>query len=343
MKIDEKIAQKITEAFIAGLEKGNIPWKKGWKTNGQSSGQRWGGFISDSINVQTKKHYNGINALLLDSVGLDVPVWGTFNQWKAAGLSVKKGEKAMPTIFWGVIFIDANGNFLTPQQWEALSEAAKKDCKKIFKLRYDNLFNITQVDGEKYDAILEKWTAKFKIPVTEKPTTDEPIAPEFHHEISEMIVGRWDVSVKNVKQDRAYYTPTFDQITMPLKSQFDSLEAYYETLFHEGIHATGHKSRQDRFKDGNTRFGSAEYSFEELIAEIGSAFVCAHLRIDQVLENKQAYINNWIQKLGQNPEWIIKASSPANKAAGWVLGWLDNTPTPEKTEVPESELVLEEA
>lgn len=342
MNINPVIAEKITQSFIDGLKAGRIPWKRGWADGKRGS---WDGlrFVSVSVNVQTGKHYNGLNALILDSLGLELPVWGTFNQWKSKGLSVKKGEKSMPTSFWSPIIKDENGNLISVDDYNALPKPKRDLCKKFLKLRYDNLFHIGQVDGDKKDAIVAKWTAKFGQPKTDGQPTPAPVEPEpFYNDLAEQIVSKWDVTLKHEDQSRAYYSPAMDYIMMPTKAQFVKKEgeaAYYETLFHEGVHASGHKKRLDR--DSLTQasfFGDSNYSFEELVAEIGSAYICAHLNIEQDLRNKQAYINGWIAKLGENPDWIIKAAGKANKAAAWVLGWLD-AETEGETE-PEMEMEM---
>lgn len=326
MNINEAIALKITQSFIDGLKLGRIPWKREWKNGTATYNGKWSGFVSESVNVQTGKHYNGINALLLDSLGLELPVWGTYNQWKFVGCPVMAGSKGTPTIFWSVMFFDESKKFLTLEQYNGLSKEKQAKCTKAFKLRYDTLFHIEQAtDGNgKLDNIRAKWTAKIGKPETVDPTETIETVDSFRHNLAETIVERWGITLKHESQDRAYYAPMFDTIMMPMKEQFDSPSAYYETLFHEGGHATGHAKRLGRKSlTEYCRFGSKQYSEEELVAEITSAYVCAHLGIEQHLENKQAYINNWIAKLGENPDWIIKASSAANKAAGWILGWLD--------------------
>lgn len=337
------LEEQITEIFIKGLEKGQIPWQRGWKNGKSSFGGKWAGFISESVNVVSNKHYQGINAMILDSFGLDVPVWGKFEQWIKNGVCVKKGEKGTKTVFWNISFKDENNKYLTRDEYNLLPKEKQNKCVPIFTLRYDTLFNITQVDGEKYPELLAKWTAKMTNPKTEnQPETPETVEP-FHHEAAEEIVSKWDVKLVHINQSRAYYSPTFDQITMPEKVQFEDLAMYYETLFHEGVHASGHKSRLKREGIVNgDGFGNDKYSFEELVAEIGSAFVCSHLGIEQHIENKIAYVNNWAQKLGENPDWIIKAASQATKATTWVLSWLDTEPSPtveaEPVEVEEMEM-----
>ncbi len=337
MYINPAVAAAITDAFIKGLQAGRIPWKRGWK-DGKRSNEKWSGFVSDSINVASGKHYNGINALLLDSLGLSLPVWGTYNQWKELNVYVKSGEKGLPVIYSDLIITDKNKKRITQAQYNSLSKDEQKLCNQFFTKKYSVVFHIGQVDGEKKAKIVEKWTAKFT-PTTKTDDTPTPAPVEevpFFNDMAEQIVSAWDVEVRHEDQSRAYYSPALDYIMMPTKAQFEGEVAYYETLFHEGIHASGHSKRLKREGiEQAGRFGDANYSFEELVAEIGSAYVCAHLNIEQNLENKVAYVNGWISKLGENPDWIIKASGMANKAAGWVLQWLDGETSP--TNVPELE------
>lgn len=323
MNINPAVAAAITEAFINGLKAGRIPWKRGWK-DGKRGGGKWSKFESVSVNVISGKPYNGINALLVDSFGLDLPVWGTYNQWDSLGVHIVKGSKGIPILYSELIIVDKNKKRITQAEFVALSKEDQKQCDKFFIKKYSVVFHIGQVDGEKKPKLVEKWTAKFK------PSKPEPATPEpFFNDLAEEIVANWDVTVKHEDQSRAFYSPGLDYIMMPTKAQFDNEAAYYETLFHEGVHASGHSKRLDRKSLNEAgRFGDANYSFEELVAEIGSAYVCAHLNIEQALENKVAYINGWIAKLGENPDWIIQASGLANKAAGWVLGWLDADDTP---------------
>jgi antirestriction protein ArdC len=341
MYINPAVAEAITEAFIKGLQAGRIPWKRGWK-NGKRSNEKWNGFESDSINVASGKHYNGINALLLDSLGLSLPVWGTYNQWKDLTVHVKSGEKGLPVVYSDMIITDKNKKRITRAQYNELSPAEQKQCTQFFTKKYSVVFHIGQIDGDKKAKLVEKWTAKFAATKTktDDTPTPAPVEPEpFFNDMAEQIVANWDVTVKHEDQNRAYYSPGLDYIMMPTKNQFEGEAMYYETLFHEGIHASGHSKRLDRKSLTEAgRFGDANYSFEELVAEIGSAYVCAHLNIEQNLENKVAYVNGWISKLGENPTWIIQASGMANKAAGWVLGWLDGETSPTTVETPELEM-----
>ena len=117
--------------------------------------------------------------------------------------------------------------------------------------------------------------------------------------------------------DRAFYTPSTDEITLPAYGQFHSAIAYYATLLHELCHWTGHESRCNR-KISN-RFGNADYAFEELIAELGSAMLCSEFNIDSQLDNHASYLSNWLDILKQDKKAFFKASSLAMNAANFIL------------------------
>ena len=134
--------------------------------------------------------------------------------------------------------------------------------------------------------------------------------------------------------DRACYSPAFDEIRMPPRKAFPSAEGFYETLFHEAGHSTGHASRLNRKElvssDG---FGGHLYSQEELTAELTAAFLCAEAGIDQlVLENQAAYLQSWLDKLRKEPEAFVKAAARAQKAADWILDRKATASKPEETE-----------
>ena len=121
--------------------------------------------------------------------------------------------------------------------------------------------------------------------------------------------------------NQAYYSPSIDLVQIPMPEQFTSPENYYQTAFHELIHATGHKTRLDRFKEGEkpARFGDENYSKEELIAEIGATILSAKSGIkDQVIKSSAAYIKGWLQKLNDDHSLIFSAANNAEKAVNWI-------------------------
>jgi antirestriction protein ArdC len=130
------------------------------------------------------------------------------------------------------------------------------------------------------------------------------------------------INIKHKLSDQAYYTPTFDYINMPLKTQFKGTAEYYSTLIHEVVHSTGHSSRLNRLAVNDGKFDSKKhsYSFEELVAEIGSGMLCELSGVPMDIQNSQSYLNGWIKVLKSEPKWIIKAVSEAKKAVEFILG-----------------------
>jgi hypothetical protein len=318
------------------------PWQMPWMPTKDGFG---GGWVSRAKNLNGYA-YKGINALYLDSLQLDVAVFGTFNQWKKEGLSVKKGEKGLLTVkFVQFYFKDLpNGKrvYATWAELLAMSKTERDKYKKGLKLGYDYVFHIGQIDSEKnpekYAKLYEKWQKYFS--GAEKPKAEEK---NHWHETSEKIVERWDVSVRNVEQSEAYYTPSLDRITMPMKAQFPNMADYYSVLFHEGAHASGHKKRLNREGVANIDTSNCEkYGFEELVAEIATVLICNCLGINQNFDNSTAYVKHWLSKLTENGDWLPRAFSQAMKAADWVLNWANETETvPTESEAVEIEELSE--
>lgn len=226
--------------------------------------------------------YTGINAMLLEA-----GEYATFKQIQDAGGTVKKGEKGHIVVFY------------------KLFETEDED-KKIPYLRYYKVFEInTQCEGLKSKVV----------PVPED--TREPIGE------AEAIVQAY-VDAPKVEHigARACYIPNQDEVRMPKRATFESLEEYYSTLFHELVHSTGHKDRLDRAGVMNTSFfGSATYSKEELVAEIGAAMLCSISGIGfETLDNSVAYVSSWLRRLKGDPKMVVLAAGQAQKAADYIQG-----------------------
>jgi antirestriction protein ArdC len=218
------------------------------------------------------------------SKGYTSNAWMTYNQAKALGAQVRKGEKATCVIFWKV------------------SKYKKNDEeKKSFLLRYYNVFNASQIDG-----LPEKAVAAI-------PDGVELAKPE-------EVVKAWETkpAIKH-GGTQAFYSPSFDYVNMPKRGTFHTPEGYYKTLFHELVHSTGHTSRLDR--GFGTSYGTEAYSKEELVAEIGASFLSATCGIDtrETDDNSVAYIQSWMKKLQADPKLIMQAASAAQKAANMIL------------------------
>ena len=148
----------------------------------------------------------------------------------------------------------------------------------------------------------------------------EPI--EEADKIITMYVNREHIDFEELPSNEAFYSPSRDRVVVPMKEQYENINEYYSTTFHELTHSTGHKSRLDRLETGaDAAFGSETYSKEELVAEIGSASLMNMLGIEtpQTFKNSTAYIQNWLQVLKNDNKFIVSASSRAEKAVNFIL------------------------
>jgi antirestriction protein ArdC len=285
------IYQTVTDRIISSLKAGVIPWEKPWKTPRYAGGPF-------PCNFYTGKPYRGINVLLLWSSEYNSPFWLTFKQAQALKGTVRKGEHGTPIIFYKQL----------PEYAKNDEDTAGKDECVPFVLCHYTVFNVEQCDG-------------LTLPEIEQPTN----APEIDEdEICKGIVSGWEnrpaLHLNCSIEYRAYYRPSTDSVHMPARSRFVDAPHYYSTLFHELIHSTGHESRLNRtFGD---RFGDELYSKEELVAEMGAAFLCAIAGIanEHTDRNTTAYIQNWIAKLEDDNRLIVHAAANAQRAVDLILG-----------------------
>lgn len=277
-----KAYQVITDRMIDLLEQGTVPWRKPWAGNDLMP-----------ANLVSKKNYRGINVFLLAAMAYESPYWLTFNQSKKLGGSVRKGEKACPVVFWKWLEVDDKKN---PTRQ-----------KKIPMLRYYHVFNVAQCDGlDGHVPVMETENREFNpINEAEALATAMPDKPELTHTHS-----------------RAFYRPAQDLVNVPRPELFNSDEEYYSTLFHELVHSTGHEKRLGRHdKDELVMFGSNTYSREELVAEMGCAYMCGTCGIvEQTIDNSAAYIAGWLERLKNDKAFVIKAAAHAQKAVDYILG-----------------------
>lgn len=272
----------VTDRIIAELEKGNIPWR--WQ-------RPWTGVRSGAYNRITKKPYSIINQMLLKHSG----EYATFKQWTDMGGHIRKGEKSEIVVFWKIF-----------ESKETNPDTGEIEIKKIPLLRYYNVFHISQVEGVK----------PLEVPFKEV----EPI--EEAEKIITMYVEREHIDFNECVSNKAYYSPLQDKVVVPMKEQYNLINEYYNTTFHELTHSTGHKSRLDRLEtEAIASFGSEEYSKEELVAEIGSATLMNVTGIEtpKTFKNSTAYIQGWLQVLKNDNKFIVSASSKAEKAVNYIL------------------------
>ena len=255
-----------------------------WKKPWQSGGLQ--------KNLVTKKPYRGINQFLLDLSGFSTPYWLSFKQAKKLGGFVKKDEKSQVIVFWNWV-------------------KNKKTDEEYPIFRYYNGFNLDQCDG------LDKIKADLTVEMEETKLNFNPIKE------CELVVNNWKGKppIKH-KGNRACYFPWQDKINMPDKEKFKTVQEYYSTLYHELTHSTGHAKRLNRpgIVDAN-KFGSHDYSKEELVAEMGASFLAQETGIDNItIDNSAAYIASWLKKLRSNPKFVVEAAAKAQKAVDLILG-----------------------
>lgn len=251
----------------------------------------WSGVANGAYNRISKKPYSLLNQMLLEHDG----EYATYKQWSDLGGKVRKGEKSEIVVFWKILNVEENKD-------------GKVEKKSIPLLRYINVFHISQVDGVE--------------PKTIKLIEHSPI--EEAEKIKIDYADRENIVIKELITDKAFYSPSRDSIQVPCKKQYKDIMEFYSTLFHEMIHSTGHRDRLHRL-DSETKlasFGSEEYSKEELIAEIGSAFLMNHIGIEtfKTFNNSAAYIQSWLKVLRNDNRFIVSASSKAEKAMKYILG-----------------------
>ncbi|MCF6205163.1 MAG: ssDNA-binding domain-containing protein [Methylococcaceae bacterium] len=265
--------------------------------------------------------YNGINVLNLwmeaEERGFSAPVWMTFKQAKDLGGCVRKGEKASLAII--------AKTFKKTEEDENTGEEIEKNSP--FMKGY-SVFNVEQIDG-----LPDKYYELAKEP---------EISPEQRIEEIEQFFLNTGAEIKE-GGNRAYYTITHDYIQMPPFIAFENAEAFYSTLAHETTHWTRHPSRLDRDL-GRKKWGDEGYAMEELVAELGSAYIGADLGlVPDVREENAAYIANWLEVLKNDKRAIFTAAAHAQRSAELLHSYQENPqPRPAAKEELEEVAELEE-
>lgn len=278
------IYQTVTQRILNSLEQGVVPWRKPWK-----------GPSALPCNAISKRPYHGINLLLLSMAPFDDHRWLTFRQAQQLGGHVCPGERSSLAVFWKHLDIGEE------------DDLHGRKRRSVPLLRYYHLFNVEQCEA------------------FELPKLDHEDLEGEHERIgnAEHLVR----SMPNPPSIReggnlAYYRPVDDVAQVPPIGAFLTSDAYYATLFHELGHATGHETRLNRpGVTASIQFGSNDYSREELIAELTSAFCCAALGLDNSLTDDAAsYIQGWLKKLRSDPKVVISASTQGQRAADYIRG-----------------------
>jgi len=285
------IYQTVTDRIIASLKAGVIPWEKPWRTPHFTGGPF-------PRNFRTGKPYRGVNVFLLWSTPYSSPFWLTFKQAQELKGTVRKGEKGTQIVFYKQLRNQKNDEAMTDEKKE----------RAPFVLCYYTVFNVDQCDG-------------LTLPQIEQPAPANEIETD---ETCEAIVTGWDnrpaLHLTSGNEYRAYYRRSSDSVHMPARSRFVDVPHYFSTFFHELIHSTGHETRLNR--TFGARFGDDLYSKEELVAEMGAAFLCALAGIanEHTERNTTAYIQNWISELQEDNRLIVHAAANAQKAVDLIIG-----------------------
>ena len=281
--------QTITARIITAIKAGAGPWSLPWRTSGR---------LQRPTNVATGNRYNGVNVLALWAEAqlqqFSSSTWGTYRQWAAQGCQVRKGEKASTIVFYKPVTRDPDDT--------AASKEASSQTRLI--ARASAVFNADQVDG------------------VQPAPAPAPVEPAVIHTAAEQFIAATGASISH-GGERAYYNRDTDQIRLKTREAFigsatsSATESYYSTVLHELVHWTGPKHRLDRDLTG--RFGSHAYAMEELVAELGAAFLCSDLQLsNEPRPDHAAYLASWFQVLKADPRAIFTAASKAAQAVDYL-------------------------
>ena len=295
--------QMVTDRICAMLEQGIRPWVQPWASAVSSA---WSGsngkpysFLNQMLLADPKKKYNTLEELMDDVRG----EWVTFNQAKDRGGCVRKGETGRKVVFFKMI----------ERPTGKLDDDGKEKMETIPFLQSYTVFKISQCDG-----------------LTQKYHTNDAAMYDFTGDdaadaVANDYIAREGITFRAEKGDKAFYRPSEDLVVVPKPEQFKDAAEYYSTLYHELTHSTGHQKRLNRIK-ACAAFGKDEYSTEELVAEIGSASICATLGIENngSFTNSVSYIGNWLKALRNDKRMIVTAASRAEKAVRMILNVEEN-------------------
>lgn len=280
---------RVTDQIVAELERGVRPWLKPWNA------EHAAGRISRPLR-HNGQPYQGINVLMLwasaELAGFNCPHWLTFQQAKQLGGFVRKGEHGSPVVFAS-----------TFKRSETTEEGAEVEAEIPFLKEY-TVFNASQVEG---------------LPERFYELAQPPLETMQRIEQAEAFFANTKADIRT-GGTRAFYALEPDYVQMPPFECFKDAESHAATLAHELTHWTRHSSRLDRDL-GRKRFGDAGYAMEELVAELGSAFLCADLSITpEVRDDHASYIGNWLEVLKNDKRAIFTAASHASRAVEYLHG-----------------------
>lgn len=276
----------VTARIVAALEAGTPPWVQPWRRDGTGG--------SMPYNAATGRAYHGINTVLLMGAGAGYPGngWITFKQATDAGGHVRQGEHGVPIVFW---------KFSKPAPGAAGDDGAAAGddatARRAPLCRVYYVFNLAQCD-------------RVELP-SRAPVAVAPSRPEL-----DCWIERTGAEIRH-GGDRAYYSPVGDYVQMPNRSAFPDQDHYYSTALHELTHWTGGERRLAR--EFGRRFGDSAYAVEELIAEMGSAFLCSAAGVPLETLQHPAYLGHWVKVLRADNRAIFTAARAAQTAADYLI------------------------
>lgn len=277
-----KAYEEITNQIIDQLQQGEIPWTRPW----------FGRLAITSY--ATGKPYSILNQMLLGNESGEYITW---HQIQEHGAHLKKGSRGKKIYLWKSI-----EKTETNKDGEIIK-------KTVPYLRSYIVFKVADCIG-----IEPRWQSKAL------NTAISPIKQA--EDIIHQYLSREKINLIH-KKNESYYSVKYDYINIPEITNFRTAEGYYSVLAHESVHSTGAEKRLNRFnsRDRDDLFGSQKYSREELVAEMGSAFLLNHLGIDSgsTIKQNAAYIQNWLETLKNDTNMVVVAATRAEKAVQYIL------------------------
>lgn len=287
------IYETVTNRIIRELEQGVAPWVKPWSAGADE--------VSLPYNAATSREYSGINIPVLWVTALNrgytLPRWLTFRQTKELGGHVRKGEQGT-----SIVFVKR----LAPRSGQTDDEDETDDRRSKSRsiLRSFTVFNVAQCDG---------LPPRLSLPTAPRPEGER-------HQAAEAFLKATKAEVRH-GGNRAFYSPQHDFVGLPPFAAFESAGHYYATSLHEHVHWAGSEKRLSR--DFGKRFGDRAYAAEELVAELGAAFLCAHLGIEGHLRHTE-YLGSWLELLKDDARAVFTAASKASQAADYLRAFSED-------------------